>query len=494
MQFIKTPSDTFLEKMLLGQLIYAGNTGNKELDKIMSFIENVVPAIDFEKHFFDPMYQKTYHAIYLNYSKQRPLSVNGLSLILSSDPLFANDQNAIKIYLEGILMDACLFSQVEELSKQILDLSLKRQLLNISNTISLNISKDKDAMTSTEYFEEIEKQLANLVIHNEYNKDSQKINVIVDNTLNTIKFNMHNKGDLIGLTTGFTQLNKMLGGLQKNDLIILAARPAMGKTSFALSLALNIAEYIENKKENKNENKIIHDKLGSVVFVSLEMSSEQLVTRLISMKSEINSMKIIHGNLNEEEFLKINLAINNLRDLDFIIDDNAAISLFQLKSKLRRISLKNKISVIFIDYLQLLHGNKKSSEGNRVNEISEISRGLKQIAKEMNVPVIALSQLSRDVEKRQDKTPRLSDLRESGSIEQDADIVLFLHREDYYSKMERTQNLSQETEEVDNDCGKASIIIAKHRNGPVGNISLIFDHDTTSFIDPNKYSIDDEEF
>ena len=259
------------------------------------------------------------------------------------------------------------------------------------------------------------------------------------------------------------------------------------------------------------------EKKGSVGFVSLEMSGEQLVTRLISMKSMVNSMKMRSGHINDDEFAKITLATNNLRELDLVIDDNAAISMTELKSKVRRMVLKNKISILFIDYLQLLHGSKKSSDMSRVNEISEISRGLKQIAKELNIPVIALSQLSREIEKREDKMPRLSDLRESGSIEQDADIVMFIHREEYYlrrkepkpsldndeseeepkygiskQKVNFDDKMEQWQKDMENVLGKAEIIIAKHRNGPVGNVELRFDSNTTAFIDPIKYT--EEEF
>jgi replicative DNA helicase len=388
---------------------------------------------------------------------------------------------------------------------------MKRQLIEISTSVIHDINIDKEAMSSVEYVSEIEKQLANLVVYNEYNRDSQLISGLAQSAIEKISFNMHNKHELTGLTTGFSQLDRMLGGMQKSDLIIIAARPAMGKTSFALCLALNAAEYMRDKADD--------EKKGSVGFVSLEMSGEQLVTRLISMKSMVNSMKMRSGHINEDEFAKITLATNNLRELDLVIDDNAAISMSELKSKVRRMVLKNKISILFIDYLQLLHGSKKSSDTSRVNEISEISRGLKQIAKELNIPVIALSQLSREIEKREDKMPRLSDLRESGSIEQDADIVMFIHREEYYlrrkepkmnadegnsdgeqseegykmtkNKVPFEDKMEQWQKDMESVLGKAEIIIAKHRNGPVGNIELRFDSNTTAFIDPTKYTEDE---
>lgn len=510
-QNIKMPNDFHSEKILLGQLIYSGSMGNKELDRAMNYIEGTTIASDFEKHFYNKVHSKIYSLIYLNYCKQRPISPSSLASVLSHEPYFQNDIATAEVYLEDMMREAGLISQVNELTKQILDLSMKRQLIEISTSVIHDINIDKEAMSSVEYVSEIEKQLANLVVYNEYNRDSQLISGLAQSAIEKISFNMHNKHELTGLTTGFSQLDRMLGGMQKSDLIIIAARPAMGKTSFALCLALNAAEYMRDKADD--------EKKGSVGFVSLEMSGEQLVTRLISMKSMVNSMKMRSGHINEDEFAKITLATNNLRELDLVIDDNAAISMSELKSKVRRMVLKNKISILFIDYLQLLHGSKKSSDTSRVNEISEISRGLKQIAKELNIPVIALSQLSREIEKREDKMPRLSDLRESGSIEQDADIVMFIHREEYYlrrkepkmnadegnsdgeqseegykmtkNKVPFEDKMEQWQKDMESVLGKAEIIIAKHRNGPVGNIELRFDSNTTAFIDPTKYTEDE---
>ena len=507
-QIIKIPHDFHSEKILLGQLIFSGSMGNKELDRVMHYIENVTFAHDFEKHFYNKIHAKIYGLIYLNYCKQRPIFSSSLAMVLSREPYFQNDTATAEVYLEDMVREAGMISQVDELAKQILDLSMKRQLVEISNSIIYDINLDKNALSSIEYVAEIEKQLANLVIYNEYNRDSQLISSLVQNAIEKISFNRENKHELTGLTTGFPQLDRMLGGMQKSDLIIVAARPAMGKTSFALCLALNVAEYMRDKAND--------EKKGSIGFVSLEMSGAQLVTRLISMKSMVNSMKMRSGHINNDEFDKITRATNNLRELDVVIDDNAAISMTELKSKVRRMVLKNKISILFIDYLQLLHGSKKSSDMSRVNEISEISRGLKQIAKELNIPVIALSQLSREIEKREDKMPRLSDLRESGSIEQDADIVMFIHREEYYlrrkepkptqdndeneeeskygiskQKVNFADRMEQWQKDMDEVLGKAEVIIAKHRNGPVGNVELRFDHNTTAFVDPIKYTEED---
>lgn len=479
MNKITPPNDFNSEKTLIGQLIYSGSLGNKELNNAMDSIQEITPLENFGEHFFNTVHSKIYHLIYLNYCKQRPISSSTLSSALINDPYFQNSKAIAEAYLEDMVREAGFQSQIKELATHIIDLSVKRQLIEISNQLTNNINVDQNAMTSKDYILKLEKELSNLVVYNNYSRDFQTLNTVAQNVLMQITSNMKNKCKFSGLTTGYSQLDRMLGGMQNSDLIIIAARPAMGKTSFALCLALNVAEYMRDGTSDENKK--------SVGFISLEMSSEQLVTRLISVKSKINAMKIKNGNLTEDEFARVNLTLNNLRELNIVVDDNAAISIIELKSKVRKMVVKNNLSILFVDYLQLLHGNKKSSEANRVNEISEISRGLKQLAKELNIPVVALSQLSRDVEKRESKVPRLSDLRESGSIEQDADVVMFLYREEYYLKNE--QRRTQDTDI--NVLNKAEIVIAKHRNGAIGNVMLQFDCHTTAFIDPSKYTEDD---
>ncbi len=511
---VKIPNDYYLEKTLLGQILYSGSMGYKEFDQAINLLEaGVGNASDFSNHFYNPGHKKIYEVLYLSYSKQRPISLINIASIISSEPFFQNDSASAEVYLEDLVQDACLSSQVEEISRQILDLSIKRQLIQISEKMVSDIAVDKEALSSSDFINEIEKQLANLIIHNDYNRTSQTLSELASSLENKIRSNMENKGSNLGITTGFLALDNMLCGFQNSDLVIIAARPAMGKTSFALSLALNAAESMRDNNKN-----------GAVGFFSLEMSNDQLVTRLISMKSGVNSMKMRSGHINDDEFDRINLAVNSLRELDCVIDDNAALSITELRSRVRRMVIKNNLSILFVDYLQLLRGSKKSSDLNRVNEISEISRGLKQIAKELNIPVIALSQLSREVEKREDKIPKLSDLRESGSIEQDADIVMFIHREEYYlrrkeprkngdtdesdgddeglldtgyhntkKKPSYEEKMEEWQEEMDKAFGKASIIIAKHRNGPVGRVELCFDHNTTGFVDPMRYDTSLEE-
>ncbi|MDH5796771.1 MAG: AAA family ATPase, partial [Anaplasmataceae bacterium] len=296
------------------------------------------------------------------------------------------------------------------------------------------------------------------------------------NILATIRTNMNSNTFLQGMSTGFAGLDKLLSGFQKSDLLILAARPSMGKTALAVNFAVNVAKSLE--KDDK----------GAVGFFSLEMSADQLGMRILSMESGINASLLRAGKLKENELLNIMEYSKRIQNLPLYIDDTPSISIQYVRSSIRKMVSQFNVKFVVIDYLQLLRSGR--SDGNRVQEITEITQGLKAIAKECNVPVLALSQLSRLVEQRDDKKPLLSDLRESGSIEQDSDIVMFLYREEYYKA--RLQPDASNTEkhqlwqsEMDKLRNKAEIIIAKHRNGPIGNINLNFDLNSTKF---NNYT------
>jgi replicative DNA helicase len=515
------PNDFGAEKILLGTILYSASMGSIELEKAIGHIENITTSDEFGRHFYTQIHNKIYELILLNYKKGRPISTQSLAPSLSKEVFFQDDIVMAKNHLDKLILDAGLINQIEELTKRVLDLSIKRQIIGLSIKTVNDVINDEELLHYSEYINEIEKNLASLVIHGEYNRDSVNLSSLINAVSEKIKMNMENPNELNGLNTGFTQLNNLTGGLQNSDLIILAARPAMGKTALALCLAMNIAEYLRDS--------VSEDKKGSVGFISLEMSGEQLTSRLISVKSKVNSQKMTRGGIDQNEYESIIRACNNLRTLNFTIDDNAALTITGLKSKARKMAVKNNLKVLFVDYLQLLHGDKKNSN-NRVEEVSEISRGLKEIAKELNIPVIALSQLSRKLEDREDKVPKLSDLRESGSIEQDADIVMFLYREEYYlkaknprknedgitysfgknfSKIDSNENndyqdglssindsmhdeedekMDQWQKAMDSCAGKAKLYIEKHRSGPTGDVFLRFDSSTTTFIDPEQYS------
>ena len=286
-------------------------------------------------------------------------------------------------------------------------------------------------------------------------KDFQSISDVLDKFFDQIDYMQQHRGDVVGVPTGFTDLDQLTGGLQKSDLLILAARPSMGKTAFGLGIAYGAA--------------VQHGK--TVGVFSLEMSAEQLVQRLLSTETGVDSHRLRLGHIDDGEWDRISRAFGRLAEANIYIDDSAGAGVMDVRSKARRLQAEHGLDLLIVDYLQLMSGRRTD---NRVQEISEISRGLKGLARELNIPVIALSQLSRAVETRADHRPMLSDLRESGSIEQDADIVMFIYREDKYDDTSEKK-------------GIAEIIVAKHRNGPVGSISLRFFEQTARFADLELY-------
>lgn len=328
-----------------------------------------------------------------------------------------------------------------------------RQMINLGNTIANNCSNPDTDIKKV--ISDTEKTIFELSI-GQNDKPFKKIDDVLINAYDTIENLNKTKGAITGIISGFHGLDRITSGFQKNDLIIVAARPSVGKTAFCLNIARNAA---------KNNHKI-------AVF-SLEMAAEQLIMRLISAEGNIESQKLRTGDLNAEDWKKLSLATAKLAENNIYIDDTSGITISDLIAKSRQLKKTNGIDMIIIDYLQLIQGNG-GHRGNRQQEVTEISRLLKGLARDLEVPVIALSQLSRNVESRQDKRPIMSDIRESGSIEQDADIVSFLYREDYYDK---------ETENKD----IIEIIIAKHRNGAIGDVKLAFAKEYNKFINLNEY-------
>jgi len=291
----------------------------------------------------------------------------------------------------------------------------------------------------------------------------QSIKDILVETYDNIEMLHNRKGDVTGIPTGFIELDRMTAGFQKNDLIIVAARPSVGKTAFALNIAQNVAT-----KTNEN-----------VAIFSLEMGAQQLVMRMLCAEGNIDAQRLRTGKLAEEDWQKLTMAMASLSNAGIYIDDTPGIRVNEIRSKCRRLKQEKGLGMVLIDYLQLIQGSRTGRNENRQQEVSEISRSLKAIARELEVPVIALSQLSRGVESRQDKRPMMSDIRESGSIEQDADIVAFLYRDDYYNKESEKQNIIE-------------IIIAKQRNGPVGTVELAFIKEYNKFVNLERHHTENE--
>ncbi len=365
------------------------------------------------------------------------------------------------------------------------DLFLRRELFKITQNKNNESTTFETSIGIKDIFLDLEKKIFDLSNKKKDNYELRDFASVTKASLQLVEKAFKKKGKYAGVVSGFGDLDNMLGGLQNSDLIILAGRPSMGKTALATNIAFNAAKYFSQDIDK-----------GSVVMFSLEMSAEQIGLRILAEQSKIPSDKLRKGELNEKDSLELSNAYQEINNLNFFFDDSPNLSVSELRSKLRRYKNNFNIKLIIIDYLQLIkpEGNKN----NRVNELSEITRNLKQLAKEFNLPVISLSQLSRQVENRDDKRPLLSDLRESGSIEQDADVVMFIYRESYYLQRNEPTRGADETQEsyqkkMDawkdrNEAvfNKAELIVAKQRNGPTGKIELYFDDKYTKFLGIEK--------
>lgn len=426
------PQNTDAEASLLGAILIDTDALVKIADAIS------------EEDFFDERHKQIYTAIKQLYDKRSAIDV-----------LTIADQLRNNGYLESIGGPAYLTeltnyvptaAHVENYADIVAQKAMRRRLIGASQEIG-ELSYD-EAKTLKELVEAAETRLFE-VSNNQVKQTVASIETILAESFERLDDLHKDKGKLRGVPTGYKDMDDMLAGLQRSDLFILAARPAMGKTAFVLNLAHNVALYAQEP----------------VLIFSLEMSKEQLVDRLLAMESGVDSWALRTGNLNDADFEKIGHAMGALSEAKILIDDSPSITVSDLRTKARREAHQQPLGLIIVDYLQLMSGgNRFRGSDNRVQEITEISRGLKQVARELNVPLIALSQLSRSVESRSPQIPQLSDLRESGSIEQDADIVAFLYREDYYNPESDRKNI-------------LDVLIKKHRSGPVGGVSLYFDRE-----------------
>jgi replicative DNA helicase len=398
--------------------------------------------------FYDDRHKHIYEAIIALYERRSPIDVLTLSDQLKTAGFL--DMIGGPSYLTELTNFVPTATHVEQYADIVAQKAMRRRLIRTSQELTtLGFDESKQLR---ELIEEAESRLFD--VSKQHVKQSiVSIETILADSFDRLDELHKDKGKIRGIPTGFRDIDNVLAGLQRSDLFILAARPSMGKTAFVLNLAHNIA--IQAKEP--------------VLFFSLEMSKEQLVDRLLSMESGVDAWALRTGNLTDQDFEKIGQAMGTLSEAKISIDDTPGVSVSDMRTKARREAHQNGLGLIIVDYLQLMSGGAKfSGSDNRVQEISEISRGLKGIARELNVPVIALSQLSRSVENRSPQIPQLADLRESGSIEQDADVVAFIYREDYYNP---------ETENK----GIATILIKKHRNGATDNVDLFFDRDKQRF-------------
>lgn len=426
------PQSTDVEASLLGALLI-------DSDAIVK-VADIIKPVDF----YDDKHRQIYEACQRLYEQQTPIDVITLSEELRADKSLSAIGGAS--YITQLTNTVPTAAHVEEYAGIVATKSIRRKLISASNEIA-RIGFD-EKRTIAELVEEAESKL--FEVSERYIKnDITSMEDILADSFERFDALHKDKGALRGVPTGYRDMDNMLAGFQPSDLLILAARPAMGKTALSLNLAQNVA--VGSKK--------------AVLIFSLEMSKEQLVDRILASEAGVNSWNLRTGNLSDSDFEKLSHAMGILSEAQLYIDDTPGITVNELRTKARREAHKRDIGLVIVDYLQLMSGGAKfAGSNNRVQEISEISRGLKEIARELNVPVLALSQLSRSVESRSPQIPMLSDLRESGSIEQDADVVAFIYREDYYNPDSDRPNIMD-------------VIVAKHRNGPTGKIELYFDRE-----------------
>lgn len=400
------------------------------------------------KDFYDERNRHIYNAMWTLYEKHQPVDLLTVTDELKRHKLTAKAGGAA--YLSELSSYAPTAAHARAYAELIANCAIRRRLITAASDITE--SAYDEATETQEILGSAEKSLFEVSEQNTHGEMAAMADLLTT-TYDRLEDLYENKGTLAGYKTGFVDLDRITAGLHKSDLVILAARPAMGKTAFALNLAQNVAK--------------INDK--AVLVFSLEMGKEQLINRMLADASGVDSFKLETGGFDGSDFEQISQAMSEMSELKIFIDDTPGLTIMDMRTKCRRVAHDQDVGLIIVDYLQLMSSTSKQAQGNRVQEISEISRGLKLIARELNVPVIALSQLSRTVESRDPKIPMLSDLRESGSIEQDADIVMFLYREDYYNPETDRQNITD-------------LILAKHRRGAVGTIGLYFDKARVRFM------------
>ena len=459
------PANLEAEQALLGSIL----VNNDIIDEISTI---VTPSV-----FYDPGHIKIYEVIQNLNNKGMIANPITLKNFFEKDNML-NEVGGTE-YLVKLTRFSGSTKQAVDYAKIIHEMYLRRELVLISNKLSSDtINASTEEQNAENIIEDTEKSLFDLAERGSFSRSFLKFNQALDQTIQMATQAMQNDQGIVGVPTGLTDLDEKLGGLHKSDLIIIAGRPSMGKTALATNIAYNAAQNILKRQEK-----------SSVAFFSLEMSSEQLSTRILSEQAKIKSDDIRRGKVSEEEINRYIETSRNIYNLPLFIDETPAITIATLCNRARRIKRLFGLDLIVVDYIQLMRSNLNKNEG-RVQEISEITQGLKALAKELSVPVLALSQLSRAVEQRDDKQPQLADLRESGSIEQDADVVMFVYRESYY--LERKQPKLGSIEHAEwqskmNDVnGLADIILGKQRHGPTGTIKVEFEGIYTKFKDLTK--------
>ncbi|WP_296474927.1 replicative DNA helicase [Roseinatronobacter sp.] len=461
------PHNIEAEQQLLGAIL----VNNDVYDRISSLVK--------PEHFHDPVHQRIFEIASTRIRK------NALASPVTLKAFMEDDEGLKELggpaYLARIAAAAISAYAARDYAQMIYELAVRRDLIRLGQDISARAAQVDVTSEPKEQIVEAEQRLYKLAEQGVAERGFQSFLKAVTDAVNMANAAYQRDGGLAGISTGLIDLDKKLGGLHPSDLIILAGRPSMGKTSLATNVAFNIAKaYKHGLKHDGSEGAVDG---GVVGFFSLEMSAEQLAARILSEAAEVPSEQIRRGDMTEGEFRRFVEAAKALESCPLYIDDTPALPISQVAARARRLKRTHGLDVLMVDYLQLLRGTSKES---RVQEVSEITQGLKAIAKELNIPVIALSQLSRNVESREDKRPQLSDLRESGSIEQDADVVMFVYRDEYYREREKPSDhdldaMAKWQEIMETVHGKAECIIGKQRHGPIGTVELSFEGRFTRF-------------
>jgi replicative DNA helicase len=470
-EFRSPPHNIEAEQALLGAIL----VNNEAFYRVSDFLE--------PKHFFEPIHQRIYELAGGLVRAGKIATPVTLKTFLPAD--FDIAGLSVNQYLARLAAEATTIINAEDYGRTVYDLSIRRDLITIGEDM-VNLAYDAPVdSTPLTHIEDAERKLYQIAETGRYDAGFQRFAQALTLAVDMAAQAYQRDGGLSGLATGLTDLDTRMGGLQNSDLIILAGRPGMGKTALATNIAYNVARaFTPGDVRPDGHRDTVNG--GIVGFFSLEMSAEQLATRIIAEQSGIPSNKIRRGAIDEADFEKIKDVSIELQNLPFYVDETGGLSVGQLAARARRLKRQKGLDLLVVDYLQLLQGSGQRASESRVQEITEITTRLKALAKELNIPILALSQLSRQVESREDKRPQLSDLRESGSIEQDADVVMFVFREEYYHQMRKPTEANREKfaewlAEGERVESKAEVIIGKQRHGPTGTVELHFDAAVTRF-------------
>ncbi len=470
-QFRQVPHNIEAEQALLGAIL----VNNEALDRVSDFLA--------PEHFYDPLHAEIFEtATKLIQAGKQATPVTLKTYFENAEPIAPN--LTVPQYLGRLAANVTTIINAHDYGQTIYDLAIRRNLIVIGEDL-VNTAYDSPVdHPPEEQIQDVESRLYALAEKGKYGQGFLSFGTALMHAIDMANSAYERDGHLSGLSTGLNDLDSKLGGLQSSDLIILAGRPSMGKTALATNIAYNIAKSYRAATEPNGEEKALD---GAIVgFFSLEMSAEQLATRILSEQAEIASERIRRGMINQDEFSKLVHVSQEMSRIPLYIDQTGGITVAQLAARARKLKRQRGLGLLVVDYLQLLAGSARTAGAGRVQEITEITTGLKALAKELAVPILALSQLSRAVEQREDKRPQLSDLRESGSIEQDADVVMFVFREEYYVERRKPSDTDVEAtlkwqQEMTAVHGRAEVIIGKQRHGPTGTVNLSFESQFTRF-------------